>query len=110
MIFRLYYGIVFMIDFSYLSGIRSFGRDLLGFLRVGEWRRNGLGLDCGVFRVEWVVNFVLILFGFVRRGVSNGNYPKLNIFFGLGNGWVMVSSLILRRVSRVELLDTREQI
>ena len=30
-------GIVFMVDFSDLSGIRSFSKVLLGFLRIGEW-------------------------------------------------------------------------
>ena len=50
--FRLDCGFVFVVDFGYLSDIRSFNRVLLGFLRVGEWGRSGLGLDYGVFRVE----------------------------------------------------------
>lgn len=63
--------VVFVVDFSYLNGIQSFSRYLLGFLWAGEWGRSDLGLDYGVFRVGWIVNFVLILLGFVRRGVSN---------------------------------------
>ena len=79
--FRLDYGSVFVVDFSELGNIRSFSRVLLGFLRVGEWVGVVWGwIDC-VFRVERIVDFVLILLGFVRRGVSNGNYPKLNIFW-----------------------------
>ena len=37
------YGIVFIVDFSNLSGIRSFGRVLLGFLRLGS----GVGVVWG---------------------------------------------------------------
>lgn len=44
MIFGLDCGIIFMFDFSYLSGIRSFGKVLLGFLMVGEWE--GVILGC----------------------------------------------------------------
>ena len=43
--FRLDCGVVFDIDFSDLSGIRSFSRDLLGFLRAG----NGEGVILGCF-------------------------------------------------------------
>lgn len=71
--FRFDCGIVFVVDFSDLNGIRSFSKFLLGFLRVGEWGRSDLGLFYCDFRVEWVVSFVLILLGVVRRGVSNGD-------------------------------------
>ena len=43
MILRLDCGIVFVVDFSDLSGIRSFSRDLLGFLKAG----NGEGVILG---------------------------------------------------------------
>ena len=42
--FRLDYEIVFVVDFSDLSDIRSFSRVLLGFLRIGEWGRGDFGL------------------------------------------------------------------
>ena len=37
------YGAVFMVNYSDLRSIRSFGRYLLGFLRVGEWEGVILG-------------------------------------------------------------------
>ena len=42
-------GIVFVVNYSDLSSIRSFGRYLLGFLRVGEWREVILG---------WIIVFL----------------------------------------------------
>ena len=47
--FRLDYEIVFVVDYSNLSGIRSFSRYLLGFMWVGEWGMSDFGLDYGVF-------------------------------------------------------------
>ena len=35
--FEVDYGAIFVVDFSDLSGIRSFSIYLLRFLRVGEW-------------------------------------------------------------------------
>lgn len=49
------------------------------------------------------MSFVLILFGFVRRGVSN-NFGIFLVRIGGLSRW------ILWRMSRVELLDTREQL
>lgn len=86
---RLDCGVVFIVDFSDLSGIRSFSRVLLGFMWVGEWGRSDFGLFYCVFRVERMVGFVLILLGFVRKGVSNGDG---------------VSRLIFGAMSGVELL------
>ena len=68
--------------------------------------RSGLGLFYGVFRVGWIVGFDRILLGFVRRGVSN-NFGIFLVFWSIDR---KLSRLILGRVSRVELLDTREQI
>ena len=60
--FRLDCGVIFVVDFSELNDIRNFSRDLLGFLRVGEWERSGLGLDYCVFQGgvggEFYVDFV----------------------------------------------------
>ena len=47
--FRLDCGVIFMVDFSDLRGIRSFSRYLLGFLMVGEWREVILG---------WIIMFL----------------------------------------------------
>lgn len=30
-------GVIFMVNYSDLSDIRGFSRNLLGFLRIGEW-------------------------------------------------------------------------
>ena len=71
--FRFGCGFAFMVDFSDLNDIRSFGRDLLGFFEGRGMGKEWLGVVLLCFRVEWIVSFVLILFGFVRRGVSNEN-------------------------------------
>lgn len=65
-------------------------------------RRGDVGLVLVIFRIGWIGIFVLILLGFVRRGVSNEN--------GVFEGFGVVSRLIFGRVSGVELLDTREQL
>ena len=54
------------------------------------------------------MSFSRVLLGFVRRGVPNGNGMEMGVFFG-GNDWNdwVVSSLILERVSGVELLASR---
>ena len=49
--FRLDCGVVFDIDFSDLSGIRSFGRDLLGFLRVESGE--GVIWSCFIVFLGW---------------------------------------------------------
>lgn len=47
--FGVDYNIVFVVDYSDLSDIRSFDKYLLGFLRVGEWVRGDFGLDLMIF-------------------------------------------------------------
>ena len=50
--YRLDCGVVFVVDFSDLSDIRSFSRDLLGFLMVEWGLLCDLGQFYGVFRVR----------------------------------------------------------
>ena len=68
--------------------------------------RSDFGLDYGGFRVGWVVSFCVDFVEVCPKGSVEWKWVKMGDF---GCNWV-VSSLILWRVSRVELLDTIERL